>query len=101
MGIKKVKVEYCGDNYELFCSTNDDRTNLVSGRKGTQEGKVCTWKEIVTKLKSQRVFDVGSNYGEFLNLPLMLAKTLFSLGKFELWILINFFTVYLVLKSKY
>ncbi len=66
MGIKKVKVEYCGDNYELFCSTNDDRTNLVSGRKGTQEGKVCTWKEIVTKLKSQRVFDVGSNYGEFL-----------------------------------
>jgi FkbM family methyltransferase len=64
--IKKVKVQYCGEDYELYAMSNDDRTNVIAGRKGTQEGKVCTWKDIVTKLKAQRVFDIGCNYGEFL-----------------------------------
>lgn len=64
--IKKVKVQYCDNTYELFCSLTDSRTNLVESRKGTQEGKVCTWRDIVSNLNSQRVFDIGSNYGEFL-----------------------------------
>lgn len=71
--MKKVKVEYCGIEYDLFCSTTDSRTNLVSGRRGTQEGKVCTWVDMVSKLKSNRVFDIGSNYGEFL-LPIANIK---------------------------
>ena len=61
-----IKVQYDKIWYDLYALPNDTRTNLVSSRKGTQEGKVCTWQNMVTKLNAEKVFDIGCNYGEFL-----------------------------------
>ena len=64
--MQKIKVQYNGIWYDLYGSPNDSRTNLVSSRKGTQEGKVRTWQNIVSQTNAERIFDIGCNYGEFL-----------------------------------
>jgi FkbM family methyltransferase len=64
--MQKIKVQYDKVWYDMYASPNDSRTNLVSSRKGTQEGKVCTWQNMVSFLNAEKVFDIGCNYGEFL-----------------------------------
>jgi len=66
MSIKIITVEYDKIPYKLYVNTSDTRSSLVEARKGTQEGKVKTWKNIIRKLDSDNVFDIGTNYGEFL-----------------------------------
>jgi FkbM family methyltransferase len=65
--MKKTMVEYCGEEHIVYTKkSGDSRSNLVASRKGTQEGKVCTWIDMVKKLNAEKVFDIGCNYGEFL-----------------------------------
>lgn len=66
MGKRFIKVEYDKQLYEICVDSTDSRSNLVESRKGTQEGKVKTWKNIIKHVNADVVYDIGSNYGEFL-----------------------------------
>lgn len=66
METKVITVEYDKIPYKLYVDISDARAGLVESRKGTQEGKVKTWKNIIRKLDPSNVFDIGTNYGEFL-----------------------------------
>jgi len=74
MARKVITVEYDNIPYKLYVNTSDTRSGLVESRKGTQEGKVKTWKNIIRKLSPDSVFDIGTNYGEFLVPVLDVAK---------------------------
>jgi FkbM family methyltransferase len=64
--MKVVEIQYGKSLYSLYVDPKDSRYNMVKSKKGTQDGKVLTWESIVNKFPSDKIFDIGCNYGEFL-----------------------------------